>query len=128
MEIEADTLNFISMFKTKESFVNKSKNGRILVSGMGGSGISGLIASALSNHMGNSQIIPWTKYGLPNWITSEDQVICISYSGNTAETLGTQGNATDAPGTQENTTEMLKLLKICLFSQLHCLLGTGKYY
>ena len=93
MNIEEDTLNFISMFKTKENFLSKAKNGRILVSGMGGSGISGLIASALCNNMANSQVIPWANYGLPNWINSEDKIICISYSGNTAETLSAANRA-----------------------------------
>ena len=93
MNIEEDTLNFISMFKTKENFVSEAKSGRILVSGMGGSGISGLIASSLCNNMANSQVIPWANYGLPNWITSEDQIICISYSGNTAETLSAANRA-----------------------------------
>ena len=54
---------------------------------MGGSGIGGNIASALC-HQGNSlQITPWKNYGLPAWTKSKDCVICISYSGNTAETL-----------------------------------------
>ena len=29
----------------------------------------------------------WNNYGIPEWMTSNDNVICISYSGNTAETL-----------------------------------------
>lgn len=93
MNIEEDTLDFISMFKTKGNFVSEAKSGRILVSGMGGSGISGLIASALCDNMANSQVIPWANYGLPNWITSEDKIICISYSGNTAETLSAANRA-----------------------------------
>lgn len=93
MNIEEDTLDFISMFKTKGNFVSEAKSGRILVSGMGGSGISGLIASALCDNMANSQVIPWADYGLPNWITSEDKIICISYSGNTAETLSAANRA-----------------------------------
>ena len=93
MEIEEDTLNFIHMFKTKDNYVDEAKNGRLLISGMGGSGISSLIASALCNHMADLQVIPWANYGLPNWINSEDKIICISYSGNTAETLSAANRA-----------------------------------
>ena len=93
MEIEEDTLNFIHMFKTKDKYVDEAKNGRLLISGMGGSGISSLIASALCNHMADLQVIPWANYELPNWINSEDKIICISYSGNTAETLSAANRA-----------------------------------
>ena len=93
MEIEEDTLNFIHMFKTKDNYVDDAKSGRLLISGMGGSGISSLIASALCNHMADLQVIPWADYGLPNWINSEDKIICISYSGNTAETLSAANRA-----------------------------------
>ena len=93
MEIEEDTLNFIHMFKTKDNYVDEAKSGRLLISGMGGSGISSLIASALCNHMADLQVIPWANYGLPNWINSEDKIICISYSGNTAETLSAANRA-----------------------------------
>ena len=93
MEIEEDTLNFIHMFKTKDNYVDDAKSGRLLISGMGGSGISSLIASALCNHMADLQVIPWADYGLPNWINSEDKIICISYSGKTAETLSAANRA-----------------------------------
>ena len=33
------------------------------------------------------EIFAWNNYGIPAWMTSNDNVICISYSGNTAETL-----------------------------------------
>ena len=87
MEIEQDTLNFIGMFNTIENYETETRKGRLLIAGMGGSGISGLIASALSNQMKDLQIIPWNNYELPKWINEKDQIICISYSGNTAETL-----------------------------------------
>ena len=87
MEIEQDTLQFISMFENKEHFQVENRKGRVIISGMGGSGIGGLIASALSNQIGNLQVIPWANYGLPQWVDKNDQIICISYSGNTAETL-----------------------------------------
>ena len=93
MEIETDTLNFIQMFKKKNNAELKKIEGRIIISGMGGSGISGLIASALFNTNGKLQIVPWTNYDLPKWVNKNDQVICISYSGNTAETLSAANEA-----------------------------------
>ena len=95
MEIEQDTLQFISMFENKGHFQVENRKGRVIISGMGGSGIGGLIASALSNQIGNLQIIPWANYGLPQWVDKNDQIICISYSGNTAETLSAAKRAID---------------------------------
>ena len=76
MEIEQDTLNFINMFENKKNYKLEDRKGRILISGMGGSGIGGLIASALSNQIGNLQVIPWANYGLPQWVNENDQIIC----------------------------------------------------
>ena len=95
MEIEQDTLKFISMFENKRHFQVENRKGRVIISGMGGSGIGGLIASALSNQIGNLQVIPWANYGLPQWVNKNDQIICISYSGNTAETLSAAKRAID---------------------------------
>ncbi len=87
MKIEDDTLNFTQMFRRGKELSRIKHHERVIVSGMGGSGIGGNIASALC-HQGNSlQITPWKNYGLPAWTKSKDCVICISYSGNTAETL-----------------------------------------
>ena len=87
MKIEQDTLNFIDMFNTIEDYETENKKGRLLIAGMGGSGIGGLIASTLSNQMKDLQVIQWNNYELPKWINKKDHIICISYSGNTAETL-----------------------------------------
>ena len=93
MEIEPDTLNFISMFENTKNYKIEQPKGRIIVSGMGGSGISGLIASSLSNAFEDLQVIPWTNYELPKWVNKKDLIICISYSGNTAETLSAANRA-----------------------------------
>jgi len=57
---------------------------RVLVAGMGGSGISGDFAAALAE-------VPVSvnkSYGLPAWVKSaQTQVVAMSYSGNTEETL-----------------------------------------
>ena len=87
MDIEIDTLNFINMFKKDNLVAPIDSEGRIIISGMGGSGISGMIVSNLYEVEGGKQVVSWNNYGLPNWINSKDYVICISYSGNTAETI-----------------------------------------
>jgi glucose/mannose-6-phosphate isomerase len=96
MKVEDDTLNFTKMFRKEKGLSRIEHYGRIIVSGMGGSGISGDIASAICNSpqvpsidpkTDDYQVIAWKNYGLPSWANSKDCVICISYSGNTAETL-----------------------------------------
>ncbi len=66
---------------------------RVLVAGMGGSGISGDIASALAR----VPVQVHKAYGLPMWArSSRPQLIAISYSGNTEETLSVVDDAVDA--------------------------------
>ena len=119
MEIEQDTLNFINMFENKKNYQLEDRKGRILVSGMGGSGISGLIASALSNQIGNLQVIPWANYELPQWVDENDQIICISYSGNTAETLSAAKKAIDIGCKLEVITTGGKLEKLAIQNSLN---------
>lgn len=61
---------------------------RIIVAGMGGSGVSGKFLEALSNG-GDVPVIPWSWTGAPRWLSKDDALVAISYSGNTAETLAT---------------------------------------
>ncbi len=61
---------------------------RIIVAGMGGSGVSGKFLDALSNG-GNLPIIPWPWAGAPQWLSKDDALLAISYSGETTETLTT---------------------------------------
>ena len=75
------------MLKTKVSVKSNSYPNKLLISGMGGSGIGGRIMESLANYEELGDIFSWNNYGLPKWISSDDNVICISYSGNTAETL-----------------------------------------
>jgi len=119
MEIEQDTLNFINMFKNKKNYQLEDRKGRILISGMGGSGIGGLIASALSNQIGNLQVIPWANYGLPQWVNENDQIICISYSGNTAETLSAAKKAIDIGSKLEVITTGGELEKLAIQNNLN---------
>ena len=102
MKVEDDTLNFTQMFRKEKGLSRIDHYGRIIVSGMGGSGISGDIASAICNssqvpsvdpETEDHPVISWKNYGLPSWANSTDCVICISYSGNTAETLSAASKA-----------------------------------
>ena len=66
---------------------------RFLVAGMGGSGISGDIAAALAR----VPVHVHKAYGLPGWARpSRPQLVAISYSGNTEETLSVVAEAVDA--------------------------------
>ena len=57
--------------------------------GMGGSGIVGDLAKAWMEHRGcKIPAFSYRGYGLPSWLKGEEHlVVCISYSGNTEETL-----------------------------------------
>ena len=87
IQIEEDTKNFLDMLKKEIEVKSGHYPHKILISGMGGSGIGGRILETLANYHDIGQIYSWNNYGLPKWISSDDNVICISYSGNTAETL-----------------------------------------
>ncbi|MBI4947949.1 bifunctional phosphoglucose/phosphomannose isomerase [Candidatus Berkelbacteria bacterium] len=59
---------------------------RILIIGMGGSGIAGML---LKDYCQNSsiQIDTWADYQLPAWADQKTLIIAVSYSGDTEETL-----------------------------------------
>ncbi len=62
---------------------------KIVLCGMGGSGIVGDIAKSWLEHRGvKIPVVSYRGYGLPPWAEGKDTfVICTSYSGNTEETL-----------------------------------------
>ena len=91
--IDIDTRNFLDMLKAKVDVKEGSYPNKLLISGMGGSGIGGRIIESLANFTSMGDIRSWNNYGLPAWLSSIDNVICISYSGNTAETLSVAKNA-----------------------------------
>ena len=59
----------------------------VIICGMGGSAIAGDYFVSLFNNELSIPIIVNRDYNLPKFIGSESLVICISYSGNTEETL-----------------------------------------
>ena len=81
------------MLENNKNIGRNSYTNKVLISGMGGSGISGRIMETLATCEDIGQVFSWNNYGMPKWMSSDDNVICISYSGNTAETLSAAENA-----------------------------------
>ncbi|MGQ9664996.1 MAG: bifunctional phosphoglucose/phosphomannose isomerase [bacterium] len=76
---------FTNSFKyDADKDVFKKKFDRILICGMGGSGISGDIAAVLYPEL---EIIVSKDYQIPQYIDKKTLAILVSYSGNTEETL-----------------------------------------
>ena len=73
----------------------KRPPGRVLVAGMGGSGVSAKFLEALS-HKNSTPVIPWPWSGVPSWLSRDDALLAISHSGETAETLATLREGMDS--------------------------------
>ncbi len=65
----------------------------IVVTGMGGSGISGQIAAAFADVHSAIPVVSHRGYGLPTWVGARDLVIALSASGRTEETIAAAGEA-----------------------------------
>ncbi|MHA1588884.1 MAG: bifunctional phosphoglucose/phosphomannose isomerase [Candidatus Thorarchaeota archaeon] len=59
----------------------------VCIAGMGGSAIAGQMIEALLAQKAQIPIITWRNYEMPRCVTKNWAVICVSYSGNTEETL-----------------------------------------
>jgi glucose/mannose-6-phosphate isomerase len=59
----------------------------VIIAGMGASAISGDIMGCLFRDKLDVPLIVNREYDLPKWVNKDTLVICISYSGNTDETL-----------------------------------------
>lgn len=59
----------------------------VLTCGMGGSAIGGDLAAAALGDRLRRPLYPVRGYELPSWATPEWTVLCVSYSGNTEETV-----------------------------------------
>jgi len=66
---------------------------QIVISGMGGSGIGGLVVRSLVGRQLPVPLAVVHNYTLPGWCNEDTLVICSSYSGNTEETLATFADA-----------------------------------
>ena len=61
--------------------------GGLVVAGMGGAAIGGALARAALGDQASRPILAARGYGLPPWTTPDTTVLCVSYSGDTEETL-----------------------------------------
>jgi glucose/mannose-6-phosphate isomerase len=59
----------------------------VVIAGMGASAISGDIMASLFRDKLDVPLVVNREYDLPKWVNKDTLVICISYSGNTDETL-----------------------------------------
>ncbi len=77
-----------ALMRVETAFLEESdtKDG-LVVAGMGGSAIGGALARAALGDHASRPIIAARAYGLPAWTTPDTTVLCVSYSGNTEETL-----------------------------------------
>lgn len=57
----------------------------LVVCGMGGSGVGADLLPAAADVL--APVVAVKGYELPSWVTDEDRVVCVSYSGATSETL-----------------------------------------
>ena len=88
--VETDVSFFGALFATAAAASESAQPltaGGVIVAGMGGSGIAGRLAQALAERCGGLRVRAWNDYRLPAWTDSSEQLIAVSYSGNTAETL-----------------------------------------
>ena len=63
MSIEEDTKNFLGMLKKEINVKNNSYHNKIIISGMGGSGIGGRIMETISQYENTGEIFSWNNYG-----------------------------------------------------------------
>lgn len=83
-------LEMVEYFKVKghsndiEKYIKAQKFNKILICGMGGSGISGDIIAVLYPEL---EVIVNKDYQIPQYIDKKTLAILVSYSGNTEETL-----------------------------------------
>lgn len=66
---------------------NFLKIDNVIIAGMGASAISGDIMTSLLRDKLDVPLLVNREYDLPKWVNKDTLVICISYSGNTDETL-----------------------------------------
>jgi glucose/mannose-6-phosphate isomerase len=59
----------------------------VVVTGMGGSGISGDVLAAVAGSASPVPVVTHRGYGLPAWVGAADVVVAVSCSGRTEETL-----------------------------------------
>lgn len=80
-----------------KNFKFDKKYERIILCGMGGSIIAGEILHTFQSIKDSDQLSVFINrdYGLPDWLGKNDLIICISWSGNTEETISSYKAASD---------------------------------
>lgn len=86
---------------------------RVVIAGLGGSGISGKIISKLVENTCKVPIHLINDYGIPGWVDKHTLFIAASYSGNTEETLSALNEARSKNAQICSITAGGKLEKIC---------------
>jgi glucose/mannose-6-phosphate isomerase len=76
----------LSIADATERF-NFLKVDNVIITGMGASAISGDILTSLFRDKLDVPLVVNREYDLPKWVNKDTLMICISYSGNTEETL-----------------------------------------
>jgi len=66
---------------------------RVVLAGMGGSAMGGELLRALTAQYAPVPITRVRGFSVPKWVDERALVVCVSYSGNTAETLSCAANA-----------------------------------
>ena len=80
-----ESIEIINEYKFKiKDFKNINS---VLIVGMGGSAIGGDIVNSIISDCSKIPFQVIRDYNLPNWVNENTLVICVSYSGNTEETL-----------------------------------------
>lgn len=90
MNFHQQVRNSVQYLKNTPKINENYRIKKIIIAGMGGSAISGdLVRSYIAqNHPEiNIPIIIIRNYDLPRWVDEHTLVVCVSYSGNTEETL-----------------------------------------
>ena len=118
MQIKDDIMDFLGMWNSAQFEQSVMEEGQIIISGMGGSGIGGQILSSVSDSYGFARISSWNNYNLPKWANKNCSVICVSYSGNTAETLSAAKDALELGCNLEVVTTGGKLKKLAELNSL----------
>ncbi len=88
-EARTNSLSFTlpSSYQWKDKIIQYQSPTNVLICGMGGSAIAGdYLIQAFENEL-NIPVIVNKTYNLPNFVDEHTLVVCISYSGNTEETL-----------------------------------------
>jgi glucose/mannose-6-phosphate isomerase len=77
-----------ALWRVESAGLERSESpGGLIVAGMGGSAIGGALARAALGDRASRPIVLARGYALPAWTTPDTTVLCLSYSGNTEETL-----------------------------------------